>query len=421
MEQIMNKKILWFTNTPSLLAQKYAQSSIAGGWIPTLESLFHERKIELGIAFHDNVREITIEVYNGNKYYRIPAYRSYKRIFTYLRRCLNIIENEQFVITQYKKVIADFQPDLVQIWGTENAFGLIIPFLKVPHILHIQGNLTSIFNKYYIAFGLKQVRKSTNIIERIKCKRALSSKIYHQKVDREKKIFGYCKNIMGRTNYDRRIAKILSPGSNYVHCNEIMRNDFYNNKWDIRFKEFFTLLSVFRDGIYKGLETIYDTAHLLHSKGIVFEWVIAGISEKSFTLRLIKNNRKFSLKELPINLVGLKNAKEIINLYQQSDLFINTSHIDNSSNSVCEAMLLGIPVISSSSGGLQTIIDDDKTGFLVQDGDPWALAGAIMETMESYPNAIEVGATAREVALKRHDPEKIFQTVITTYKTLLNN
>ena len=40
------------------------------------------------------------------------------------------------------------------------------------------------------------------------------------------------KNIIGRTDWDRQITRILAPKSNYFVGNEILRDNFYEEKWN---------------------------------------------------------------------------------------------------------------------------------------------------------------------------------------------
>jgi len=53
--------------------------------------------------------------------------------------------------------------------------------------------------------------------------------------------------------------------------------------------------------------------------------------------------------------------------YSNYDLFLYTSWFDGMPNTVLEALSLGIPVISSNVGGIKEIIEEGKTGFLVDD------------------------------------------------------
>jgi len=98
-----------------------------------------------------------------------------------------------------------------------------------------------------------------------------------------------------------------------------------------------------------------------------------------------------------------------------------TSHIENESNSLYEAMILGLPCISSFVGGTGSTIKDCYNGILIQDGDPWVLAGAILELYNDKEKAILLGQNARETALKRHDKDTIINDIINNYKEIIND
>jgi glycosyltransferase involved in cell wall biosynthesis len=92
--------------------------------------------------------------------------------------------------------------------------------------------------------------------------------------------------------------------------------------------------------------------------------------------------------------------------------------MDKSPNSFCEAMLLGMPVIATYVVGTPSIICDKKEGLLVQDGDPNALAGAILELYKDRNYAISLGHNARERAIRRHNPENILEDILKIYSAI---
>jgi glycosyltransferase involved in cell wall biosynthesis len=104
---------------------------------------------------------------------------------------------------------------------------------------------------------------------------------------------------------------------------------------------------------------------------------------------------------------------------QSASLFVHPSYIDNSPNSLCEAQLMGIPVISTDVGGISSLIEHNKTGFLVPSNDPYTLATQIISVHEDVLLAEVVGANARKAAIGRHDVSTIVNTNISIYKALL--
>jgi glycosyltransferase involved in cell wall biosynthesis len=95
------------------------------------------------------------------------------------------------------------------------------------------------------------------------------------------------------------------------------------------------------------------------------------------------------------------------------------SHIENSPNNLCEAMILGMPCIATFVGGTGSLLNDGHEGILIQDGDPWSMAGAIVELKEEFDRAISMGEHARKRALIRHDKDRIASELQGIYSNIL--
>ncbi|WAC01964.1 glycosyltransferase family 4 protein [Lacinutrix neustonica] len=80
-----------------------------------------------------------------------------------------------------------------------------------------------------------------------------------------------------------------------------------------------------------------------------------------------------------VTFTGKLSKIEWITLAKNYTYFINTTNFDNMPVSVIEAMALGLPVISTQVGGLPYLIDDRKTGILVEPNNATAFIEAIME------------------------------------------
>jgi glycosyltransferase involved in cell wall biosynthesis len=126
------------------------------------------------------------------------------------------------------------------------------------------------------------------------------------------------------------------------------------------------------------------------------------------------------LNQLPegIILLGKVPASKLATLLQESDIYVHTSFIENSSNAICEAMLMGLPVIAAGVGGTLSIIEDGKTGYLYKKGDSKELCDLILDIFTSPDRGAQLGENAKEVALKRHDGEKIVQNLIMIYDSI---
>ena len=76
-------------------------------------------------------------------------------------------------------------------------------------------------------------------------------------------------------------------------------------------------------------------------------------------------------------------------------------------------------MIATFAGGIPSIIEDKKDGLLVQDGDPYALTGAILELKENRNYANELGINARARAIIRHNPERIINDLLNIYSSII--
>ena len=102
-----------------------------------------------------------------------------------------------------------------------------------------------------------------------------------------------------------------------------------------------------------------------------------------------------------------------------ASLYVHPSYVENSPNSVCEAQLLGVPVVATSVGGVSSLIDDGRTGFLVRSGSAEEIAERIVAMYRNRELLRSVGRNARAEALKRHDREKIASSLLEVYRQLV--
>jgi len=138
-------KVLWFTNTPSLYKQSKFTNN-RGGWIESLEKIMaSEKDIQLGISFFHS--DSCIKSQEGNTtYYPIPLYNTkLKKI----RHALFYSKYDKIELSYYLRVINDFQPDVIHVFGSERSFGLLVSRTTVPVVIHIQGILIPYLNSYF--------------------------------------------------------------------------------------------------------------------------------------------------------------------------------------------------------------------------------------------------------------------------------
>jgi glycosyltransferase involved in cell wall biosynthesis len=202
-----------------------------------------------------------------------------------------------------------------------------------------------------------------------------------------------------------------------------MRSEFYLHQWQPKTTQTdYTIICTIKSNVYKGLETVFECKRILAQSFPEYAiiWKVAGIKEQDEISYLVERKYKTRLKDYNILLLGPLLENELINELLNADLFVHAAHIENSPNSVCEGMLLGMPVIATYAGGTPSILSNKNEGLLVQDGDPYALAGAIIELIRDKGLASLMGVNARIKSLLRNDPEKIVQDVMNIYSSVLS-
>ncbi len=78
-----------------------------------------------------------------------------------------------------------------------------------------------------------------------------------------------------------------------------------------------------------------------------------------------------------IRFVGRIEPPDIGLLYDEHDIFLNSSLVDNQPLSILEAFASGTPVVSTAAGGIPVMVRDMETGMLLQRRDPEAMATAV--------------------------------------------
>lgn len=115
--------------------------------------------------------------------------------------------------------------------------------------------------------------------------------------------------------------------------------------------------------------------------------------DKDASLEICKN---YAIsKGLPVNFTGKLEKEEWLNLAAGYDLFINTTHVDNTPVSVLEAMALGLPVISTAVGGIPYILKNEETGLLVADNDCDGFVDAIEKILKSKKTGQDIAKNAQ--------------------------
>jgi len=102
-------------------------------------------------------------------------------------------------------------------------------------------------------------------------------------------------------------------------------------------------------------------------------------------------------KSLNVTFTGKLSKQNWIKFSENFDIFINTTHFDNTPVSLIEALALGLPVVSTNVGGIPYLVKDRETAMLVNDSDSKAMADAIIELIENPDLAQKLTSNGRKL------------------------
>jgi glycosyltransferase involved in cell wall biosynthesis len=420
------KKVLWFTNIPlpeaSLLMNR--KSIVFGGWIAAMaEGITKNSNIELTIAYPKFLLNNVIKLKGKQiKYYIFPSVKNIKTM-------------ESTTNKHIFQIIHDVNPDIVHVFGTEYLHTFEVAKVcrnkNINLVISIQG-LISIIAKHYMACLPENIRSGFTFYEFISRNNLRQQQRKLQKKGvYEIKALQKTDHIIGRTTWDKACTTQINSEAQYHFCNETLRDEFYKNKWNIEKCESHSIF--ISQGSYpiKGLHFMIEAMPLIIKMYPYTKLYIAGtdiIKADTFNEKIKFSSYGRYIKKLINNIniekhiifIGVLDEKQMCKRYLESNVFVSPSAIENSPNSLGEAMILGVPSVSSCVGGVQDMIKDREEGFIYPYDEPYMLAHYICEIFKDKKLAVMFSEKSRKRAMITHDREENFKKLIQIYEDICN-
>lgn len=108
---------------------------------------------------------------------------------------------------------------------------------------------------------------------------------------------------------------------------------------------------------------------------------------------------------------------QIAKYYEQADIFVNASRLDNMPVSILEAFAAGTPVVTTAAGGIRYIVEHERTGLVCEPGDWRLLAEYVLQLLRESALACRLSANAYEES-KRYAWESVRREWQDTYRSL---
>ena len=100
--------------------------------------------------------------------------------------------------------------------------------------------------------------------------------------------------------------------------------------------------------------------------------------------------------DVEVDFTGKLSKEAWVSLSKDHNIFINTTNFDNMPVSVMEAMALGLPIISTSVGGMPFLINNNHDGILVNPNNANEFVEAVKRILSNHENTHKMTLNARE-------------------------
>lgn len=316
------------------------------------------------------------------------------------------------------RIIREASVDVVHIHGTESPHSL--PFLLaarslgIPAIVTLQGLLHRIVPQ--LSSGLWEFGELGAI--RAAVETVPSSVHMSWGALRELHIIRSAEFVIGRTSWDRNVTLQINSAAKYFHVDELMRPEFYEARWSGDERGPFFLAQCHYP--LKGLHKLLAALPLLNiDERMPREIRVAGRAPSGRRYGDLLRKLESRAPGFKVHHLGPLGADGMVDELASSSLALSMSSMENSSNSISEAMLMGVPVVGSNVGGTPELLKWGSLGTVMDVSSRELVAAAIQSALDFPERTREKAALGRLEALDRHSKRRVVAQIKDVYSCVL--
>lgn len=427
-------KVLWVCNImlPAIAKQLGLPYSNREGWLTgLLDKVMQEQQrnhISLAIAF-----PITEEMGSVDK--DLPLGEGMTcRIYGFVENLDMPEVYDSKIEERMKEIVKDFKPDVVHIFGTEfpHALACARAYRRPSRtLIGIQGLISACADVYMADLPRNIQHKVTfrDFVRKDSIRQ--QQRKFRKRGIYEKEAIRMAGHIAGRTDFDRELTAKINPEAKYHFLNETMRNCFYRDRWKPMTCAPYRIFLSQGDYPLKGFHYLlkampmvleqYPEAHICVAGSNILKeetWKdkLKLPAYAKYLKKLIKENHL----EEKVTMLGRLDAEGMKEQFLQSHVFVCPSALENSPNSLGEAMLLGVPSVAADVGGIHNLLMDGGDGLLYPAGNVEELAKQIIEIFSKETISEKFSDNARKHARQTHDADQNYYKLMQIYREIVN-
>lgn len=416
-------KVLWVSlvKFPPLCSHLGERVPVHCGWLysSARAMLRLMPEVQLGVIVYSYGKKYEKYDIDEVTYYLVPTKRMYKTSKEQIETC--------------RKAIQDFAPDLIHIHGTEHSLAKAVCVANnssVKTIANIQG-LAGPYMRYADGrLSLWDKWKNITLLDFYRGTFLLNAKrCFKHRAECENYVLTHITDIVGRTQWDHDHVMTVNPELRYHFMNETLRDVFYETPvWDYALCKKHTIFVSNSGSALKGAHQVLKALPIILRK---YPDTIVQFCGSSVMSKKMKDMLRFQgyhlylrrlVKQLHlqqhVRFLGSLSEMQMKRQYLDANVYVMPSAIENSPNSLCEAQILGTPVVASYCGGTPTLLTDEQTGYFYRYEEHEMLAQLIIRLFGTT-DFKSLSLKERDIALLRHDREKNAQRLAEIYNDIM--
>lgn len=323
----------------------------------------------------------------------------------------------------FAKTIEKENISAIVIFGTEAPYSLpAVELCKKAGVLHktalfAQGIACACAKHYSEGLPHRVITRRTfrDFLRRSSIKTEQNK--MEARAENERKAIEQIQHFIGRTTLDLAVLRMYNSKAAYYKCNDILRSCFFSGKWDYESCE---KHRIFISQYYyplKGFHYLLEAAAILREKYPDLKISAAGYNpiEKSLTKHELKDSSyiryikslitKYNFQN-SVELLGELDAEQMKHEYLRANVFVMPSTIENSPNSLAEAMMLGTPCAAADVGGISDFAEHRTEAFIYPSSASYLLAHYIDKLFSDESSARSLSENGRLRALREYNREE---------------
>jgi glycosyltransferase involved in cell wall biosynthesis len=178
------------------------------------------------------------------------------------------------------------------------------------------------------------------------------------------------------------------------------------------------IVSVGRLYARKGLFTLIESIPAVVKRFPNAKFIISGKGQSDEMNKLLAHAEQLGVKN-NIIFTGYYPDRKLPLLYQAADVFAFSTFYEHHPFAVLEALATGLPVVTTTVGGIPETIQSGKNGLLVEPFNPKQFSEAILYLLEHPSEAAEMGAKARQTVVEQLDWRIVVKDAMNVYDEAL--